>query len=72
MAAWILDISQAFRMIRHHPGFSALAILVQAGGTGAATAVFTLVAGLFAASALATYVPARRARRVDPVELLRG
>ena len=50
-------------MIRRHPGCSAFAILIPAGGIGA---------GLFAVSALATYVPARRAGRVDPVELLRG
>jgi putative ABC transport system permease protein len=43
MDAWFVDISQAFRLIRRHLAFSCFAILILAGGIGAATAVFTLV-----------------------------
>jgi predicted permease len=37
------DLRQAVRLLRRHPGFSAFAILILAGGIGAGTTVFTLV-----------------------------
>src|SRR5579872_4228678 len=43
MTGFLDDLRYGIRKLAHHPGFSALAILILALGTGASTAVFSLV-----------------------------
>jgi putative ABC transport system permease protein len=40
------DLSQALRLLRHSPGFSALIVIVLALGIGANTAIFIIVSGV--------------------------
>jgi len=67
------DVKYSFRMMRRNPGFTAIVALILAVAIGANTAIFSVVtvAILTATSLLASYLPARRAARVDPMEALR-
>ena len=79
--AWLEDFRRdtayAVRSLARTPGFTAVAVLTLALGSGASTAIFSvvdhvLVLVFFAAAIVATLAPARRASRVDPVVALRG
>ena len=44
-------LNAALRQLRHHPGFALITVLVLGLGTGAATAVFTIVDAVVPAAA---------------------
>lgn len=62
------ELRLAFRSLRNSPGFSPVAIVTVALAIGASTAVFSLVTLVLATIALlASYIPAVRATRADPM-----
>ncbi len=69
MSKVLAELRQTVRTLRRSPGFAAVAIVSLGLSLGATTAVFSMIN---AVAVLATYVPARRAARVEPVRALRA
>ena len=68
------DLVYALRALRHNLTFTVVVVVTLAVGIGANTAVFSVVDGvlLVIATVIASYLPARRAVSVDPIETLRS
>ena len=66
------DLKNACRALLKTPWFTCVTVFTLALGIGANTAIFGVVALLVLVALGASWVPARRATRVDPIAALRA
>ena len=68
----LLDLKAACRELLKNRWFTCITVLTLALGIGANTAIFGVVALLALVALGASWLPARRATRVDPIIALRA